>query len=71
MTTEVVCERVGQLEGMDQSMMGQYSATIRKVGHMMITSSPQHCSLYILIGFNLFFRLMLTEEFCLSVTWKN
>lgn len=31
MTTETVCERVRQMEGMDQSMMGQYSATIRKV----------------------------------------
>lgn len=31
MTTEAVCERVRQIEGIDQSMMGQYSATIRKV----------------------------------------
>lgn len=31
MTTEAVCERVRQMEGIDQSMMGQYSATIRKV----------------------------------------
>lgn len=31
MTTEAVCERVRQMEGMDQSMTGQYSATIRKV----------------------------------------
>ncbi|CAJ1077810.1 kinase D-interacting substrate of 220 kDa B isoform X4 [Xyrichtys novacula] len=30
MTTESVCERVRQIEGIDQSMMGQYSATIRK-----------------------------------------
>ncbi|XP_041660983.1 kinase D-interacting substrate of 220 kDa B isoform X4 [Cheilinus undulatus] len=30
MTTEAVCERVRQIEGIDQSMMGQYSATIRK-----------------------------------------
>lgn len=31
MATEAVCERVRQMEGMDQSMMGQYTATIRKV----------------------------------------
>ena len=31
MTTEAVCERVRLIEGIDQSMMGQYSATIRKV----------------------------------------
>uniref|UniRef100_A0A665UCY1 Kinase D-interacting substrate of 220 kDa B-like n=1 Tax=Echeneis naucrates TaxID=173247 RepID=A0A665UCY1_ECHNA len=31
MTTEAVCERVRQIEGIDQSMMGQYTATIRKV----------------------------------------
>lgn len=31
MATEAVCERVRQIEGIDQSMMGQYSATIRKV----------------------------------------
>ncbi|XP_069543567.1 kinase D-interacting substrate of 220 kDa B isoform X3 [Brachyistius frenatus] len=30
MTTEAVCERVRQIEGIDQSIMGQYSATIRK-----------------------------------------
>ncbi|XP_047430313.1 kinase D-interacting substrate of 220 kDa B [Mugil cephalus] len=30
MTTEAVCERVRQIEGIDQSMMGQYGATIRK-----------------------------------------
>ncbi|XP_036941658.1 kinase D-interacting substrate of 220 kDa B isoform X1 [Acanthopagrus latus] len=30
MTTEAVCERVRQIEGIDQSMMGQYAATIRK-----------------------------------------
>ncbi|XP_034555028.1 kinase D-interacting substrate of 220 kDa B isoform X3 [Notolabrus celidotus] len=30
MTTESVCERVRQIDGIDQSMMGQYSATIRK-----------------------------------------
>nr|XP_046228914.1 kinase D-interacting substrate of 220 kDa B isoform X2 [Scatophagus argus] len=30
MTTEAVCERVRQIEGIDQGMMGQYSATIRK-----------------------------------------
>uniref|UniRef100_A0A665UBY1 Kinase D-interacting substrate of 220 kDa n=1 Tax=Echeneis naucrates TaxID=173247 RepID=A0A665UBY1_ECHNA len=30
MTTEAVCERVRQIEGIDQSMMGQYTATIRK-----------------------------------------
>uniref|UniRef100_A0A3Q1CUA3 Kinase D-interacting substrate of 220 kDa n=1 Tax=Amphiprion ocellaris TaxID=80972 RepID=A0A3Q1CUA3_AMPOC len=30
MTTESVCERVRQIEGIDQSMMGQYTATIRK-----------------------------------------
>ncbi|KAI3364689.1 hypothetical protein L3Q82_011460 [Scortum barcoo] len=30
MTTEAVCERVRQIEGIDQSMTGQYSATIRK-----------------------------------------
>ncbi|XP_044024071.1 kinase D-interacting substrate of 220 kDa B isoform X6 [Siniperca chuatsi] len=30
MTTEAVCERVRQIEGIDQSMMVQYSATIRK-----------------------------------------
>ncbi|XP_058468960.1 kinase D-interacting substrate of 220 kDa B isoform X4 [Solea solea] len=30
MTTEAVCERVLQMEGMDQTMMCQYSATIRK-----------------------------------------
>lgn len=32
MTTEAVCERVRQIEGIDQSMMGQYRNTIRKVG---------------------------------------
>lgn len=31
MATEAVCERVRQIEGIDQSMMGQYGATIRKV----------------------------------------
>ncbi|XP_068609521.1 kinase D-interacting substrate of 220 kDa B [Brachionichthys hirsutus] len=30
MATEAVCERVLQMEGIDQSMVGQYSATIRK-----------------------------------------
>ncbi|XP_070842866.1 kinase D-interacting substrate of 220 kDa B isoform X5 [Chaetodon trifascialis] len=30
MATEAVCERVRQIDGIDQSMMGQYSATIRK-----------------------------------------
>ncbi|XP_047184542.1 kinase D-interacting substrate of 220 kDa B isoform X3 [Scophthalmus maximus] len=30
MATEVICERVRQIEGIDQSMMGQYGATIRK-----------------------------------------
>uniref|UniRef100_A0A8P4KJH3 Kinase D-interacting substrate 220b n=1 Tax=Dicentrarchus labrax TaxID=13489 RepID=A0A8P4KJH3_DICLA len=30
MATESVCERVRQIEGIDQSMMAQYSATIRK-----------------------------------------
>ncbi|CAN9507998.1 unnamed protein product [Ophioblennius macclurei] len=30
LTTELVCERVRLIEGIDQSMMGQYSATIRK-----------------------------------------
>ncbi|TDG95927.1 hypothetical protein EPR50_G00243710, partial [Perca flavescens] len=30
MTTESVCERVRLIDGIDQSMMGQYSATIRK-----------------------------------------
>uniref|UniRef100_A0A8D0D320 Kinase D-interacting substrate 220b n=1 Tax=Sander lucioperca TaxID=283035 RepID=A0A8D0D320_SANLU len=30
MTTETVCERVRQIDGIDQSMMGHYSATIRK-----------------------------------------
>uniref|UniRef100_A0A3Q3L3K8 Kinase D-interacting substrate 220b n=1 Tax=Mastacembelus armatus TaxID=205130 RepID=A0A3Q3L3K8_9TELE len=30
MATEAVCERVRQIEGIDQSMMGQYAATIRK-----------------------------------------
>ncbi|KAK5852509.1 hypothetical protein PBY51_006363 [Eleginops maclovinus] len=30
MTTEAVCERVHLIEGIDQSMMGNYSATIRK-----------------------------------------
>lgn len=32
MTTEAVCERVRQIDGIDQSMMGHYGATIRKVG---------------------------------------
>lgn len=31
MTTEAVCERVRHIEGIDQSMIGQYTATIRKV----------------------------------------
>ncbi|XP_008300102.1 kinase D-interacting substrate of 220 kDa B [Stegastes partitus] len=30
MTTEAVCERVRQIEGIDQNIMGQYTATIRK-----------------------------------------
>ncbi|XP_035764860.1 kinase D-interacting substrate of 220 kDa B isoform X5 [Neolamprologus brichardi] len=30
MTTEAVCERVRHMEGIDQSMIGQYTATIRK-----------------------------------------
>ncbi|XP_059212056.1 LOW QUALITY PROTEIN: kinase D-interacting substrate of 220 kDa B [Centropristis striata] len=30
MATEAVCERVRLIDGIDQSMMGQYSATIRK-----------------------------------------
>lgn len=33
MTTDAVCERVRQMEGIDQSMVGQYTATIRKVRH--------------------------------------
>lgn len=32
MTTDAVCERVRQMEGIDQGMVGQYTATIRKVG---------------------------------------
>lgn len=34
MATEAVCERVRQIDGIDQSMMGQYAATIRKVSRM-------------------------------------
>uniref|UniRef100_A0A7N6A8I6 KAP NTPase domain-containing protein n=1 Tax=Anabas testudineus TaxID=64144 RepID=A0A7N6A8I6_ANATE len=30
MTTEAVCERVRQIDGIDHSMLGQYTATIRK-----------------------------------------
>uniref|UniRef100_UPI003AAD82D9 kinase D-interacting substrate of 220 kDa B-like n=1 Tax=Centroberyx gerrardi TaxID=166262 RepID=UPI003AAD82D9 len=30
MTTDGVCERVRQIDGIDQSMMGQYTATIKK-----------------------------------------
>uniref|UniRef100_A0A3P9M8U1 Kinase D-interacting substrate 220b n=1 Tax=Oryzias latipes TaxID=8090 RepID=A0A3P9M8U1_ORYLA len=30
MTTDAVCERVRQMEGIDQGMVGQYTATIRK-----------------------------------------
>lgn len=41
MTTEAVCERVRQIEGIDQSMMGQYSATIRKVGGTASHSTPR------------------------------
>lgn len=32
MTTEAVCELLRQIEGIDLSMLGQYSATVRKVG---------------------------------------
>lgn len=32
MTTDGVCERVRQTEGIDQSMIAQYTATIKKVG---------------------------------------
>lgn len=31
MTTDGVCERVRQTEGIDQSMVAQYTATIKKV----------------------------------------
>ena len=31
MNTDAVCERVKHTEGMDQSMMAQYTATIKKV----------------------------------------
>lgn len=34
MATEAVCERVRLIEGIDQSMMGHYSATIRKVSDL-------------------------------------
>ncbi|XP_037541917.1 kinase D-interacting substrate of 220 kDa B isoform X2 [Nematolebias whitei] len=30
MTTDAICERVRQMEGMDQGIVGQYAATIRK-----------------------------------------
>ncbi|XP_013885441.1 kinase D-interacting substrate of 220 kDa B [Austrofundulus limnaeus] len=30
MTTDAICERVRQMEGIDQSIVGQYTATIRK-----------------------------------------
>ncbi|XP_017294715.1 kinase D-interacting substrate of 220 kDa B isoform X2 [Kryptolebias marmoratus] len=30
MTTDAVCERVRQIEGIDQSIIGQYTATVRK-----------------------------------------
>lgn len=32
MTTEAVCELLRQIDGMDVGMLGQYGATIRKVG---------------------------------------
>ena len=35
MTTDAVCERVRHIDGIDQSMMVQYTATIRKVSDMM------------------------------------
>jgi ankyrin repeat-rich membrane spanning protein len=31
MNTDAVCERVKQIEGIDQSMLVQYTATIKKV----------------------------------------
>lgn len=31
MTTDAICERVRQMEGIDQGIVGQYAATIRKV----------------------------------------
>ena len=32
MTTEAVCELLRQIEGIDVGMLGQYGATVRKVG---------------------------------------
>lgn len=40
MTTEAVCERVRHIEGIDQSMLGPYAATIRKVGGAGFTRGP-------------------------------
>lgn len=31
MNTDSVCEQMKQIEGMDQSILGQYTATIKKV----------------------------------------
>lgn len=31
MSVEAVCEKLKQIDGLDQSMLPQYSATIRKV----------------------------------------
>lgn len=32
MTTEAVCELLRQIDGIDVGMLGQYAATVRKVG---------------------------------------
>lgn len=40
MTTEAVCELLRQIEGMDAGMLGQYGATVRKVGVRHLPPPP-------------------------------
>lgn len=41
MSTDVVCERVKLIDGMDQNMFSQYTATIKKV----CIYEPKNCTL--------------------------
>lgn len=64
MMTEAVCELVRQIEGIDQSMLGQYGATIRKVGVTQHSCAQgfSETEMFVIL------RPTSTAEFCLSVT---
>lgn len=74
MTTEAVCERVRQIEGIDQSMMSQYSATIRKVGarhHGLDVKQTMTDIVTCPMCLCVVFRPTLTAESCHSATWTS